>query len=212
MAKKVSENKISSLSQDWGRDESNGLPFSGQAVQDFIKEGISTANTAFAERAGAQYFDPSNYTLYSFKNEEDRDLWVAGGSDSLIITRTPFSFSGTQNQVKVVSEMGTNSLYFTTAQQEAVLTVSFLSQQKGITDTNWEEVLEDFIVTVSVDKGATGTFVPVVSDRVVLNGNTLSVDVKKYIASGANRVRFTAKGAITGTTGNLIFSVNVTSM
>lgn len=108
--------------------------------------------------------------------------------------------------------MSSTNLYFTTAQQEAFISVSFVSQQKGITDVNWEEVLEDFIVTVAVDKGATGTFTPIVTEQLVLNGNSLSVDVKKYIASGANRVRFTAKGATTGTTGNLIFSVNVTSM
>jgi hypothetical protein len=29
---------------------SNGLPYSGQSVQDFIKEGIVTANTAYSEK------------------------------------------------------------------------------------------------------------------------------------------------------------------
>ena len=65
---KISINKITSLSEDWGSDSRNGLPYSGQAVQDFIKEGIATANTAYAERAGASYFDPSVYTQYFFKN------------------------------------------------------------------------------------------------------------------------------------------------
>lgn len=50
MAKKVSENKITDLSQDWGLDVSNGLPYSGQSVQEFIKEGLLAANTAYAER------------------------------------------------------------------------------------------------------------------------------------------------------------------
>lgn len=212
MAKKVSENKITSLSQDWGRDESNGLPYSGQAVQDFIKEGISTANTAFAERTGAQYFDPSNYTLYSFKNEEDKSAWLAGGDASLIITRTPFTFTGTINQLKVINGMSSGNLYFTTTQEKAEITVGFLSQQKGITDTSWQEVLEDFSVTVAVDKGSTGVFENIESDKQVLNGQTLTFDVKKYIATGANRVRVSATGLTTGETGYFIYSVTLTTM
>ena len=34
---RISENSINSLTTDWGKDESNGLPYSGKAVQDFIK-------------------------------------------------------------------------------------------------------------------------------------------------------------------------------
>ena len=32
MAKKVSENNIQDMSQDWGLDTSNNLPYSGAAV------------------------------------------------------------------------------------------------------------------------------------------------------------------------------------
>lgn len=32
MAKKVSENNIHSITEDWGRDTSNDLPYSGAAV------------------------------------------------------------------------------------------------------------------------------------------------------------------------------------
>jgi hypothetical protein len=34
---KVSPNNITSLTQDWGNDTSVNLPFSGAAVQSFIK-------------------------------------------------------------------------------------------------------------------------------------------------------------------------------
>ena len=38
---KVSTNPITSIDQDWGKDSENGLPYSGQAVQEFIKNELS---------------------------------------------------------------------------------------------------------------------------------------------------------------------------
>jgi hypothetical protein len=35
---KVSTNSITDYSQDWGNDVSTGLPYSGEAVQKFIKD------------------------------------------------------------------------------------------------------------------------------------------------------------------------------
>jgi hypothetical protein len=34
---KISENLIPDINTDWGYDESNGAPYSGEAVQEFIK-------------------------------------------------------------------------------------------------------------------------------------------------------------------------------
>ena len=209
---KISINKITSLSEDWGSDSRNGLPYSGQAVQDFIKEGIATANTAYAERAGASYFDPSVYTQYFFKNEEDKDLWLSGGSDSLILSQTVFNFTGTVKQVKVVNMMSSTNLYFTTTQQQSLITTGFTSQEKGITDSTWDDVMEDFYVTVAIDKGATGKYETIISEQLVLNSNTLTVDVRKYLSTGLNRVRITARGATSGEVGNLIYSATLTTM
>ena len=39
---KFSENKIPNINADWGLDESNGLPYSGQAVQDFLKDNLKS--------------------------------------------------------------------------------------------------------------------------------------------------------------------------
>ena len=139
MAKNASDNEITSTAQDWALDERNGLPFSGQSVQNFIKRGIDTANAAYAERAGAFYFNPVDMKLYFFKNEEDKEEWLNGGDNSLVIgTPALFSFSGMVNEVKVVDRMDGTSLYFTTTQETAEINVGFLSRQKGITDLNWE--------------------------------------------------------------------------
>lgn len=212
MAKKVSDNKITDLSQDWGLDTSNGLPYSGQSVQEFIKEGIGNANTAYAERFGAVYFDPSTYTLYGFKNAEDKAAYLSGGPTSLIVGQEIFNFAGTINQVKIINRMSSNTLYFTNASEKAEVTVGFASQSKGITDVNWTDILEDFYITVSVDKGSMGSFVDIEADKLILNGSDYTVDIKKYIAFGSNRLRITATGAITQVTSNYIFNINLTSM
>lgn len=212
MAKKVSTNKITNLSQDWGLDTSNGLPYSGQSVQDFIKEGLATANTAYSERWGAVYFDSATYTLLGFKNEDDKETYLAGGDSSLVIGREIFNFSGTINQIKIINKMNSNTVYFTNTAETANLTVGFISQQKGITDQDWTEILEDFYVTISVDKGSTGEFVNIETNKLVLNGFDYTFDVKKYVAFGGNRVRVTATGVTTNTTTNFIFNVHSTSM
>ena len=181
-------------------------------MQDFIKEGIASANTAYSERWGAVAFDSSNYTLLGFKDDEDKQAYLSGGPDSLVIGREQLNFTGTVNQLKIINGMGSGNLYFTTTQEKAEITVGFLSQQKGITELEWQEVLEDFSVTVAVDKGSTGVFENIESDKQVLNGQTLTFDVKKYIATGANRVRVSARGLTTGVTSNFIYSVTLTTM
>ena len=60
----VSPNNITNLEQDWAHDASNNLPFSGAAVQAFIKSQLGVI-------ARASYFDPSTATLYYFASQED---------------------------------------------------------------------------------------------------------------------------------------------
>lgn len=207
---KVSTEKITSINQDWGYNENDGLPFSGQAVQDFIKaEGIAKAMASYDVRVGATYFDSSTMIEYGFHTEEDRDAWFNGDNTIWHIT-TPFTFTGTVHQMKVINYMESTKLYYTTNAKEANITVGFLSQEKGLTDTTWEEVLEDALITVSIDSD--GVWKPIIENVKVKNGDTYTFDVVKYLNSGENRIRVTMMGDTTGKSGSLLFSVNVTSM
>lgn len=68
MAKKTSSNAIESLAQDWGNDASNNLPYSGQAVQDFIKKQFGTKVGYVSYR----YSDSDTcYWLEGYATEED---------------------------------------------------------------------------------------------------------------------------------------------
>lgn len=76
MAKKISENAIPDINADWGKDASNGLPYSGQAVQTFIKN-------MFGSKAG--YFIIDAGYLYVFANEDDYSSWVSNPDDKYLI-------------------------------------------------------------------------------------------------------------------------------
>lgn len=186
---------------------------SGSEVEGFVKRYLSLGNIANEERWGAALFDQQDMTFVGFKDEDDKARYIETRDESLIVgSRVPFSFSGTVNQLKVINEMDSSNLYFTTQAKEAILKCSFLSQEKGITDSAWSDVNEDFEVTVSIDKGNTGVFEPLITSQSVLNGNTFTFDVRNAIATGANRVRVNAKGVDTGATGAFTYTVNLTTM
>lgn len=64
---KISENKIPNISADWGLDSSNGLPYSGEAVQEFIKE-------TFKSKFGYFHYDDSNNRYLVFADSDSKDL------------------------------------------------------------------------------------------------------------------------------------------
>ena len=179
---------------------------SGNQVEGVIKR-------TFSEKIGAEYFDSATNTKYNFENANKLAEWLSTGDDSLILSKLPYDFSGTQYQVKIISDTPKN-LYFTTQADKAEITVSFLSQKKGITDVSWQDIVEDYNVSVYVDKGGTGTFTPLIVDQFVISGNTFTFDVKKALATGANRVRVVAVGTESAdkAQGSEMFIVNLTSM
>lgn len=76
MAKKISENAIPDINADWGKDASNGLPYSGQAVQTFIKDTMKSLDSSIKKKVGwwcwSTNIDASNfYHLWGFASEDD---------------------------------------------------------------------------------------------------------------------------------------------
>ena len=180
---------------------------SGNQVESIVKQTLN-------ERIGAEYFDPATNTKFNFKDELDKAEWLSTGEPSLVLSETAYNFSGTMYQIKVQSEMPSKNLFFTTKEEKAEITVSFASQKKGITDVSWQDIVEDYNVSVYVDKGSTGTFTPLVVDQFVMSGKTFTFDVKKVLATGVNRVRVVAVGTESAdkAQGSEMFIVNLTSM
>ena len=177
--------------------------FSGQEIDQRLSD--------VDEKFGDAYFESATNIQYLFKTTDDKVAWL-GGDTSITPKVCQFVFSGTVRLMTVINGMDSKNLYYTQMSESAIITVGFKSEEKGITDTSWNEVLEDARITVEVDRGVTGFYTQIVDGQLVLNGNTFSIDVLKYLATGNNRVRVTATGVETGSTSNIVYSALLTSM
>lgn len=108
--------------------------------------------------------------------------------------------------------MNSANLFYTTQSNEAYITCSFLSQEKGITDSAWTDVNEDFEVSVLIDKGSVGNYVAIIDKTTVLNGDDFTFDIRQSLATGENRVRVTAMGLQSGSSASLTYVITLTTM
>ncbi len=172
---------------------------------------IDNTLSQVSQKIGDIYFDPINNVQYFFKSAEDKLAWLDGNT-SIEVKTCPFEFSGTVRKMTVVNGMDNKQFYYTQKSESAIITVGFKSEEKGITDTSWTEVTEDATIKVEIDRGVSGNYETIIDGQTVLNGNTFSFDVFKYLATGNNRVRVTATGVDTGSSSNLVYQVLLTSM
>ena len=207
-----SYNDIRNLQEDWTLDDRNGLPYAGQSVQKFLKKYCQLADDNDTTKAGAFYFDTANMRFYLFRTEEDKAEYLLTNDASLVLSQQDIVFSGTQKRITITNGMQSTNLYFTTNSGTAEITVGFKSEEKEITASDWNAVVEDAYFTVSVDKGSTGKYINIIENQLVKDGDTLTFDVFNYLSSGANRVKVTAVGAISEQTANLGYTVTLTSM
>lgn len=202
---KISSNKIESINEDWGVDKRNGLPYSGQAVQSFIK-------STFNAKVGASYFEPATMTLLGFRNAEERNEYITSGNPDLVIDSCPITINGVQNRIVVTNRAGANTMYFTTANDTAYVQLGLESQEKSITDTEWKTKEEDFYVSTHIDKGASGSYELVEADRLVMSGSDFRIDIRNILSTGNNRLKITVKGASTDEVTTVIYTVVLTTM
>lgn len=210
--KDTSTNKIPGLSADWEYDETNGLPYAGWAVQEFLKGFCQKSVDNEQNKMGAFYFDTAAMKFYTFRTEEDRDNFISTGDISLVLNSQDIVFGGTQKKLTIINKMESNNIYFTTNSKKAEITVGFESKEKEFNAQEWTEVIEDAYFTVSVDKGVTGNYVKILDSVLVRHGETLTFDVFNYISSGSNRVKVTAVGLVSEQTASYGYSVTLTSM
>ena len=105
---KFSENRIPDINADWGKDSSNGLPYSGEAVQEFIKE-------TFKSKYGYFHYDENNNRYLVFADEASKDLYLSDSEKNkeLLLSSfdAPFNYSA---RIEMISDPYTAILIGTT--------------------------------------------------------------------------------------------------
>ena len=212
MSKKVSYNEIKDATIDWGRDEENGLPYSGQSVQNYLRKHTQMAVDNKNNKIESIAWDPSTMSHLIFDSAEKYQEWLDSGDNSLAKQIVPFQIAGRQKRILINALDGSTTFYYTTESTTANITVSIKLQSKEIDDVLWEDETQDTFVTVAVDRGNSGMWTDVVSNKRVPYGENLTVDVRSYLAAGTNRVRFTAIDELGEKQSSAIFYTNLTSL
>lgn len=180
---RTSPNNITSLSQDWGRDDLTGLPFSGTAVQQFIKSKLG-------EIANACHFDSTDATLRWFASEDAYNRYIDNPQDkSEVLFSVPITFSSELFRINLINNNNTTTLNVATNQQQVELSLNFEVQRKAVTETIWSGTERAAKIVAYIDVGATGTYVQLHEPTLYSNVQTYTLDVRSYLAEGANRVR-----------------------
>ena len=180
---KTSPNNITSLSQDWGRDDQTGLPFSGAAVQQFIK-------TNLGEIARACYFDPQEATLSWFASQAAYDRYIDNPQDKTeVLFSVPISFASELFRINLINNNNTTTLNVATNQESVELSLGFEVQKKAITESIWSGTERAVKISAYVDVGATGTYVQIQEPTLYGHFQTYTLDVRSYLSEGQNRVK-----------------------
>ena len=180
---KTSPNNITSLSQDWGRDDQTGLPFSGAAVQQFIK-------TNLGEIARACHFDSKDATLRWFASEEAYNRYIDNPEDkSEVLFSVPITFTSELFRINIINNNNTTTLNVATNQESVNLSLGFEVQRKAVTESIWTGTERAVKIAAYIDVGATGTYVQIHEPILYGHIQTYELDVREYLAEGQNRVK-----------------------
>lgn len=194
MAKKYSENEIPNLNADWGKDmnDAQQRPYSGQAVQSFIKGQLSGLTSQMAEKGGALGYSGGKLELY---DETDGRLLSS------------VSLDGTVYAINVASSTPTN---FYALQSDVVTMVEcFPTTKSGTIGGSMNDFIEDYEWELLVDNGS--GFVARSSGE-CQSGKSFSANVRNYLVTGSNRIKFTVTGKESKQTTAKIFNCQLTSL
>lgn len=180
---RTSPNNITSLTQDWGRDDQTGLPFSGTSVQQFIKSKLG-------EIAKACHFDSTDATLRWFASEEAYNRYVDNPQDkSEVLFSVPITFSSELFRINLINNNNTTTLNVATNQEEVNLSLGFEVQRKAVTESIWSGTERAAKIVAYIDAGATGTYVQIQEPTLYSHVQTYILDVRNYLIEGSNRVK-----------------------
>ncbi len=173
-----------------------GTPWEGykySRVEEFIKRELQSLQEATDGKVGWLTYENGNIVFY---DEE-------GGTQLGIVP-----LSGTVYAITLTS---TTASTFYVLKDETVANINVTPTTKsGTMGGEMTPFIEDYRWSLSVDNGS-GMFVEKTSGD-CLSGGTILVNVRNYLAVGANRVKVTVTGKDSGQTKTTTFTANVTSL
>lgn len=217
--KKYSDNAISSLNDDWGNDPKDGnLPFSGRAVQDFIKSQLGEK----VGYASTEYDDTLNKTfIYFFQSQATYEEWVAdkvGNADNIKFScELPTGGGGQTLDVYSVSleKPDDQELEIITTNSNVYLKVRVNSKVKRVGSNEPVQLKETGTLTISTAAGTSNAFtkkhsMPLSSiDNEEDTNNYTTINVSNYITKDDTvKIRLAWKGNESQLTRTITFVVN----
>lgn len=190
MAKSVSKNDIQNMSEDWGLDPSNGLPYSGAAVQKFIKK-------TFGSKMGYFHYDTSSNRYLAFADEESKDKYMENPTMTELVLGTfdaPFNYEASITMLTP----SYNAVFLGSTGNYLDFTFDIKNKQGNSTGEN---------VTV------TYTFIRNATKQVVTEtrryGESVHFNIDEYILEGTNTIIVGVSGQTTlaATTAALTYQV-----
>ena len=178
MAKKVSENDIQDMTQDWGLDTSNNLPYSGAAVQKFIKEKLNS-------KMGYFHYDATSNRYLCFADEASKDAYVANPTLTELVLGAfdaPFNYEAS---ITLLTPTYIPILLGTTG--------NYVSFDFDIKNKSGNSVGESVNATWTFIKGNTKQTLK----AKYRYGQTVTLNVDKYLSEGTNNIVISIVGEST---------------
>lgn len=195
MGKQFSPNPIRPT-DDWSIDTRNNLPYSGQAVQTYIKE-------QFNNKAGCFYYDTANNRFLVFADEINRDLYLDDPVEhaSLLIATfdAPFNYSAS---ITLVDTETVNYIQYGS-------TGNYIKATFDVVNKTGASIGENVNVTITFRNGSAVSRVV----RSVTYGTVLSLNIDEYLREGTNTITIAVVGQNTlaaTSIGLTYYSINLT--
>ena len=190
---RISENSILNISEDWGLDSRNNLPYSGKAVQDFIKSQFLDQQATLENKFGYSVFEGGKLIFY------DKE----GGTEI-----TSIQFSGTN----YIVDFGTaKNLTVLTSDEEYLLPITPKTYSIELGSTDKEPFVEDYTFKLEVDTGK-GFVDQNIQDNKIKYEETKYIDIRKSLVIGINRVRVTVTGDRSEQSKSIVYTATLTSL
>ena len=175
---KYSNNPIPSKHTDWSSDPTaQNLPFSGQSVQNWLKETID-------KKAGCFYYDTTNNRFLVFSDEENRDLYLSDPTEyvSLLIGTfdAPFNYTAS---IELVDTAPMNYVQYGSVG-------NYIKARFDVVNKSGASIGENVNVTITFKNGSATTRIV----RTVPYGTLLSVNIDEYLLMGTNIITIAAVG------------------